>query len=49
MPVAIVAFVFSFMQNVSIIGIGMMLFWSLIIQVLYNTIFTRNVYVLNDK
>ncbi len=49
MPVAIIAFVFSFMQNVSIIGIGMMLFWSLIIQVLYNTIFTRTVYVLNDK
>lgn len=48
-PVCIVAFVFSFMQNASIIGIGMILFWGLIIQALYNLIFTRNVYVLNDK
>lgn len=48
-PVAIVSFVFTFMQNASVMGIGMILFWGIIIQALYNFVFTRNVYVLNEK
>lgn len=48
-PIGIVAFVFTFMQNASVIGIGMILFWGLIVQALYSVIFTRNVYVLNEK
>lgn len=48
-PVGIVAFVFTFMQNASVIGIGMILFWGIIIQALFNVVFTRNVYVLNEK
>lgn len=48
-PVGIVAFVFTFMQNASVMGIGMILFWGIIIQALYNLVFTRNVYVLNEK
>ena len=48
-PVGIVAFVFTFMQNASVMGIGMILFWGIIIQALYSVIFIRNVYVLNEK
>lgn len=48
-PVCIVAFIFTFMQNASVIGIGAVLFWGLIIQALYSVIFIRSVYVLNDK
>lgn len=48
-PTCIVAFVFTFMQNASVLGMGSVLFWGLIIQALYSVIFIRSVYVLNDK
>ena len=49
LPVIVVAFVFTYMTNVMVTGIGMILFWGLLIEALYNIIFTKSVYVLNDK
>lgn len=48
-PVCIVAFVFTFIQNASVTGIGMILFWGIIVQALYSLIFTRSIYVLKEK
>lgn len=44
-PVIIIALVFTFMPNTIINSIGMMLFWGMMIQALYNTIFTK--FILN--
>lgn len=48
-PVCIVAFVFTFMENATITGIGMVLFWGLLVELVYNFIFVRSIYVLKDK
>ena len=43
-PVIVVAFIYTmFSVNSSITGIGMTLFWGLLIQILLNTVITRNV------
>ena len=36
-PVCIIAVVFTFMSNIVISSIGMILFWELLIQIAYNT------------
>ena len=47
-PIIIVAFVFTVASvNISITGIGMTLFWGLILQIIFNTLITRT--VLNTK
>ena len=48
-PILIVAIVYTFMSNATITGIGMILFWGLMVHILYSLIFVRSVYVLNDK
>lgn len=48
-PIVVISFVFSYMTNVTIVGIGMVLFWGLIVEFLYNLIFTKNLYMLKDK
>ena len=47
MPVIIISFVFTFFANEAIAGIGNVLFWALLIQVIYNFGFTR--FAINDK
>lgn len=47
MPVIIISFVFTFFPNESISGIGNVLFWALLVQVIYNFVFTR--FSINDK
>ncbi len=42
-PVVIVGFVFTFFTNVAITGIGFVLFWGLLIEILFNIIVTRSV------
>ena len=40
-PVIVVAIVFTFMQSYVINSIGMIVFWGLILNILYNIIFTK--------
>ena len=47
MPVIIISFVFTFFVNEAIAGIGNVLFWALLIQIIYNFVFTR--FTINDK
>ena len=47
MPVIIISFVFTFFVNESISGIGNTLFWSLLVQIIYNFVFVR--FAINDK
>lgn len=47
MPVIIISFVFTFFPNEAISGIGNVLFWALLVQVIYNFVFTR--FSINDK
>ena len=44
-PIVIIAIIFTFVGNVIINTIGMMLFWGILLQALYNAIFTRTIYV----
>lgn len=46
-PVIIISFTFTFFSNEAISGIGNILFWALLIQVIYNFIFIR--FAINDK
>lgn len=47
-PIIVVAFVYTmFFANSSITGIGMTLFWGLLIEILLNSIITK--YVLSNK
>ena len=47
-PVIIVAFIFTVIStNISVTGIGMLLFWGLLIEIVFNTLITRT--VLNTK
>ena len=49
-PVIIVAFVFTMITvNTSITGIGMTLFWGLILEILFNTLITRTVFYVKSK
>jgi len=48
-PVCIIGFVFAFMQSATIVGIGMVIFWAVIVNVIFNNVFTRNVYELIEK
>lgn len=48
-PIFVISFVFSYMTNATIVGIGMVLFWGLIVELLYNLIFTKSLYILKDK
>ena len=45
-PVIIISFVFTFSSNEMIAGIGNILFWALLVQVIYNFVFTR--FSIND-
>lgn len=44
-PVCIIAVIFTFVGNVIINSIGMMLFWGILLQFLYNLICTRTIYI----
>ena len=45
-PVIIISFVFTFSSNEAISGMGNILFWALLVQVIYNFVFTR--FSIND-
>ena len=45
-PVIIISFIFTFSSNEAISGIGNILFWALLVQVIYNFVFTR--FSIND-
>lgn len=45
-PVIIIGFVFTFSTNEALSGIGNVLFWALLVQVIYNFVFTR--FSIND-
>lgn len=47
MPVIIISFIFTFFVSEAISGIGYVLFWSLLIQIIYNFVFVR--LTINDK
>lgn len=49
LPICIIAVIFTFMANTTISSIGMVLFWGLIVQAVYNTIFTRTIYSIQEK
>lgn len=46
-PVIVVGFIFTFFVTESVAGIGNVLFWSLLIQIMYNFVFTK--LAINDK
>ena len=46
-PVIVIAFIFTFFVNATITGLGSVLFWGLLIQILYNTLIAK--YVLEGK
>lgn len=46
-PVIVVGFIFTFFVTESVAGIGTVLFWSLLIQIMYNFVFTK--LAINDK
>lgn len=48
-PVAVVAVIFTFMANATISSIGMIVFWSMFIQAIYNFLITRALYLGQDK
>lgn len=43
LPLAVTALVFTFVKNYAINSVGMVVFWALILNVLYNVVFTRTV------
>ena len=43
LPLAVTALVFAFVKNYAINSVGMVVFWALILNVLYNVVFTRTV------
>jgi preprotein translocase subunit SecD len=48
-PICVVAVIFTFMANITVSSIGMVIFWGLFIQVFYNFIFTRTFYLGSEK
>lgn len=46
-PVIVIAFIFTFFVNATITGLGSVLFWGLLIQILYNTLIAK--YLLEGK
>ena len=48
-PIVVISFVFSYMTSATIVGIGMVLFWGLIVELLYNLIFTKSLYILKGE
>ena len=48
-PVGVVAVIFTFMANATISSIGMIVFWSMFIQAIYNFLITRALYLGQDK
>lgn len=44
-PFGVVAVIFTFMSNITIGSIGMIIFWCLFIQVIYNFIITKTMYI----
>ncbi len=44
-PLWIVAVIFTFMNNVTISSVGMIMFWGLFVQIIYSFIITRTIYV----
>lgn len=48
-PICVVAVIFTFMANITVSSIGMVIFWGLFVQVFYNLIFTKTFYLGNEK
>ena len=48
-PIVVISFVFSYMTSATVVGIGMVLFWGLIVELLYNLIFTKSLYILKGE
>ena len=48
-PVGVVAIIFTFMANATISSVGMIVFWSMFIQVIYNLAITRTLYLGQNK
>lgn len=44
-PLWVIAVIFTFMTNVAISSVGMVMFWGLFVQILYSFIITRTIYV----
>ena len=44
-PVGVVAIIFTFMANATISSVGMIVFWCMFIQVIYNLLITRAMYL----
>lgn len=44
-PLWVVAVIFTFMNNVAISSVGMIMFWGLFVQIIYSFIITRTIYV----
>lgn len=44
-PLWVVAVIFTFMNNVTINSVGMIMFWGLFVQIIYSFIITRTIYV----
>lgn len=47
-PLVVTALVFTFVKNYAINSVGMVVFWALILNVLYNVVFTRTVFDRED-
>ena len=48
-PVILLSVIFTFMTQVTIASVGMVVFWSLFVQFVFNAIFTRTLYIGLDK
>lgn len=48
LPLVVTALVFTFVKNYAINSVGMVVFWALILNVLYNVVFTRTVFDRED-
>ena len=44
-PVGVVAVIFTFMSNITVGSVGMLIFWCLFIQVIYNFIVVKALYL----
>lgn len=44
-PLWVVAVIFTFMNNITISSVGMIMFWGLFVQIIYSFIITRTIYV----